>query len=579
MDLNAYTRTISTLFSTNVKYIVPRFQREYSWTKEEISELWYDIIHNLKLEQEKPINLEYFIGSLVLIGEDKSSSLLIVDGQQRLTTITIFLSAIVQTFNNIGQRDLAEGIYNTYIEGKDVRNKPFFKLENENPKPFLQEAIQHSTKMDSKPATKEERTLWDSYTFFINKLKKDNLAKEIPFWSNLAGGDNENYLCLLEAIRDQILLYLKVIYITVASEDDAYMIFETLNARGKNLTSVDLVKNELFKTLNSTHPDDSAKTNWKKVQSNLMSRTNKINIETFFRHYWLSKYNFITESKIYKSFKIESNKKNFQHFDFIKDLVFESDVYIKVSNPVKADCPDQNDHAVFYSLEALNLFQITQIRTFLLALLIQRNRKLVSHSDFCEILLKMENFHFKYSAICALKMNIFEGKYSKTARDLRNSNSKPGSQLVLNQLSQFYKEKEPNFELFTEKFNKLKYTNQLTRDKKLIRYIFKKIEIFLRNTNELRVGNITLEHIDSQSTGNPRMAEIGNLIPLDKALNEDCDNKPFKEKIEIYQKSDLKLVELFLKEFQNETEWNEDNQKQWFNILVEMSYQKVWLVK
>ncbi|MBE2274370.1 MAG: DUF262 domain-containing protein [Flavobacteriales bacterium] len=149
MDLNAYTRTISTLFSTNVKYVVPRFQREYSWTKDEVSELWHDVVNNLKLEDNNIKNLEYFIGSLVLIGEDKSSELQIVDGQQRLTTITLLLSALVETFKSVGETDLAQGIYSTYIEGKDLKFKPFFKLENENPKPFLQESIQHITKKDN----------------------------------------------------------------------------------------------------------------------------------------------------------------------------------------------------------------------------------------------------------------------------------------------------------------------------------------------------------------------------------------------------------------------------------------------
>lgn len=581
MDLNAYTRTISTLFSTNVKYIVPRFQREYSWTKEEVNELWYDIISNIKLNKldgDRPKNFEYFIGSLVLIGEDKSPSLLIVDGQQRLTTITIFLSALVHTFNGIGERDLAQGIYHTYIEGKDLKNKPFFKLENENPKPFLHESIQHITKSDSKPTTKEERTLWDSYTFFINQLKKDVLKNEINFWNQLSGTEDAKYISVLELIRDQILLHLKVIYITVASEDDAYMIFETLNARGKNLTSIDLVKNELFKTLNSTHPDDSAKTNWKKIQQNLMSRNNKINIETFFRHYWLSKYNFITESKIYKNFKVESNKSNFDHFEFIKDLVFESELYNKVANPLKTDWPNQEDHTVYNSLEALNTFQITQIRTFILALLIQRRKNLISHFDFCDILKKMENFHFKYSAICALKMNIFEGKYSKTARDLRGSISKQNSSQILAQLSQFYVGKQANFELFKDKFRKLRFTTQFTRDKKLIQYIFRKFELNLRSTQELSVNNITLEHIDSQSHGSTAMGEVGNLIPLDKSLNEKCDNKPFKEKIEVYKNSDLKVISLFLNEFENELDWNENTQNKWFDIIVDNSYNKIWII-
>lgn len=578
MDLNAYTRTISTVFSTNVKYVVPRFQREYSWTKDEVSELWYDIIGNIRENNNKLLNQEYFIGSLVLIGEDKSSALQIVDGQQRLTTITIVLSALVQSFNNIGQRDLAEGIYSTYIEGKDVRNRPFFKLENENPKPFFQESIQHITKSENKPQNEEEETLWDAYLYFLAKLRRENLKNDFNFWNKLVGTDDEKYIAALESIRDQILVFLKVIYITVSSEDDAYMIFETLNARGKNLTSVDLVKNDLFKTLNSIHPDDSAKTNWKRIQTNLLSRTNKINLDTFFRHYWLSNFNFVTESKIYKHFKRESSKSNFNHADFVRDLVKESELYVRISNPLRSDWPDQNDQAVYSSLEALNLFQITQIRTFILALLNVRDNRLVQHADFCKILERMEKFHFKYSGICALKMNIFEGKYSKTARDLRSAQSKEQSREILDQLSRFYVEKEPKLEVFKEKLRKLKFTNQYTRDKRLIQYIFRSFEKFLRETNELSVNNISLEHVDPQSNNNEDFGFMGNLIPLDKTINEDCDNKSFKEKIELYRKSDLRVIKLFIEKFDKKPDWNGDCQTEWFELICDYSYHKIWVI-
>lgn len=576
MDLNAYTRTISTLFSTNVKYVVPRFQREYSWTKDEVSELWHDIINNLKIKDGRIENLEYFIGSLVLIGEDKSPEMLIVDGQQRLTTITILLSALVETFKSVGENDLAQGIYSTYIEGKDVRFKPFFKLENENPKPFLQESIQHITKKENQPQNKEEKTLWDSYLYFINKFKIETLRKDIKFWNDIPGTNSQKQLAILEAVRDEILLNLKVIYITVANEDDAYMIFETLNARGKNLSSVDLIKNDLFKVLNGTHPDDTAKRNWKLIQQKLSSRATKINFETFFRHFWLSKYNFVTESKIYKNFKIESNQVSFDHYDFIIDLEREADIYNIIANPLKTDWPDLNDATVFNSLNALSLFQITQIRTFILALIKKREDRLIHHSDFCRILREMEKFHFKYSGISSLKMNIFEGKYSKTARDLRKSTTKSRSKEVIDQLISFYSEKEPSYDSFKQKFAELKFTNQYTRDKKLIQYIFTKIENSYRNTEELSINKISLEHIDPQTNASENYGWLGNLLPLDKLLNEQCGNKIFTDKKVIYKQSDLKVVKDFLKKYEYETEWNKPSQDKWFDFLADISYNTVW---
>lgn len=576
MDLNAYTRTISTLFSTNVKYVVPRFQREYSWTKDEVSELWHDVINNLKIQDGRIKNLEYFIGSLVLIGEDKSPEMLIVDGQQRLTTITILLSALVETFKSVGENDLAQGIYSTYIEGKDVRFKPFFKLENENPKPFLQESIQHITKKENQPQNKEEKTLWESYLYFINKFKIESLKKDIKFWDEIPGTIGQKQLAILEAVRDEILLNLKVIYITVANEDDAYMIFETLNARGKNLSSVDLIKNDLFKVLNGTHPDDTAKRNWKQIQLKLSSRATKINFETFFRHFWLSKYNFVTESKIYKNFKIESNKDSFDHYDFIIDLEKEADIYNLIANPLKTDWPDQNDANVFNSLNALSLFQITQIRTFILALIKKRKDRLIKHSDFCKVLNEMEKFHFKYSGISSLKMNIFEGKYSKTARDLRKTTTKAQSKDVIDQLLSFYSEKEPSFDSFKQKFAELKFTNKYTRDKKLIQYIFSKIENTYRNTDELSINKITLEHIDPQAIAIGNYGWLGNLLPLDKLLNEQCGDKNFIEKLSIYEQSDLKVVQEFLKMYKSENDWKKVNQDLWFDFLADVAYNRTW---
>ena len=92
MDLHAYTRTISDLLSVKRKYVVPRFQREYSWSKEQVRQLWDDIVLGITRSPQGTFeHEEYFIGALVLVGDDKSSLLQIVDGQQRLTTLTIFL--------------------------------------------------------------------------------------------------------------------------------------------------------------------------------------------------------------------------------------------------------------------------------------------------------------------------------------------------------------------------------------------------------------------------------------------------------------------------------------------------------
>ena len=188
----------------------------------------------------------------------------------------------------------------------------------------------------------------------------------------------------------------------------------------------------------------------------------------------------------------------------------------------------------------------------------------------------MEKFHFKYSAICALKMNIFEGKYSKTARDLRRSASKAESKEIIDQLLKFYSEKEPSIDQFKIRFQDLKYTNQSTRDKRLIQYIFSKFENYYRHTNELTISNFSLEHVDPQSNTTGNFGWIGNLIPIDKFLNEKCGSKQYIDKLPIYRQSDLKIVQQFISLYSSEKDWNQTNQMRWFEFIVDTAYNNVW---
>lgn len=303
MELHAYTRTISDLLSVKRKYVVPRFQRAYSWSKEQVKELWDDIITNIQIKniEEDIINHEeYFIGALVLVGDDKSNVLQIVDGQQRLTTITILLSVLCERFKELKKDNLAKAIFNNYIEGQDDDGKKYFKLDNETPKPFFQKSIQYIDKEQPNPQSDEEKTLLSSYQDFYNFTSRDNLASRFRLDK---GVSDEKYEILLRAVRDQVVKYLKVIFITVTEEEEAYTIFETLNARGMNLSFVDLIKNRLFKELNDTHPDDDAKTTWKNIRLVISSRDTVGSLETFVRHWWISKYSYVGEENIYKSFK------------------------------------------------------------------------------------------------------------------------------------------------------------------------------------------------------------------------------------------------------------------------------------
>lgn len=574
MELHAYTKTISDLFSVRRKYVVPRFQREYSWTKEQVRELWDDILANITIQEEIINHEEYFIGALVLVGDDKSSILQIVDGQQRLTTITILLSVLCQRFLESEKEELAGAIHNNYIEGKDDDGKSYFKLDNENPKPFFQTNIQYIHKRKSEPQTEEEKTLLAAYEELYKLTSKNSLSSYYNFGKKI---NEEKYELFLKTIRDQVLKYLKVIFITVKEEEEAYTIFETLNARGMNLSFVDLIKNKLFKELNYTHPDDEAKTTWKNIRTVISSRDNGGSLETFIRHWWLSKYSYVSEENIYKKFKDLwiAGKINAQ--EFIEELYRDSKIYIKIASPIQEDFKQQEERLIYNCLLAFKIFKIYQQRPFLLSLFKAREKKLVKLDQQKDIMLFLERFHFIYNAICTLRPSGIDAMYSRAARGLQETSDKQKARELIKNLKESLAAKIPDEAVFIEKFRELRYHSDYTSNKKLIQYIFTKIERSKLETDELEPANISLEHILPQSNHDKEtIGKIGNLLPLSKELNEKADNKSVIDKIAIYKESHYLLPKEFAAEYA--TTWNASLIDKRTDTLARYCYKTMWKI-
>lgn len=579
MELQANARTLTNVLSVNKKYVVPRFQREYSWGKEQISELWNDIISNIYWdESEKQYHFsEYFIGALVLVGQETSLELMIVDGQQRLTTLTILLSSLCDRFKQQNEEAVAQSIYNNYISGIDDDGKPFFKLVNETPKPYFQKNIQHIDKVTEQPETNEEKNLQTAYNDIVDFLSQERLRLALNIEKN-----SFNYVDALKAVRDQVLRYLKVIYITVNDEDEAYTIFETLNARGMNLTYVDLIKNKIFKKLNGFHPDDDAKTKWNKIRQIISSRPGVGSMETYIRHWWVSKYSYVSSDTLYKSFLDKWKNGDIDASHFIDELLEDAKLYVVISSPLEQDFPQLEMKPIYRGLQALRLFNITQNKPFLLSLFRARERGKLKLVDMTNAVLSIERFHFMFNAICSLRPSGIESAYARAARALVDeSATKSSNRQVIKALLEMLIKRKPEYNVFMEKFFTLQFTNQETKNKRLIQYIFNKIDLYYIKTGEYFPDSLTLEHIMPQSTQELFfVGTLGNLLPLSKSLNEKAGNKPVLDKIEIYKESRFYLVQHFIDEFENlyHKKWTDREIVSRCKDLCDLSYYKVWKI-
>jgi len=253
----------------------------------------------------------------------------IVDGQQRLTTITLMLSALRNAFQTFGESDLAKGVHN-FIEKADIDNVNIFVLDSETSYPYLQSHIQSFIPdvLDCSVGNEEQRLKigFDIITTNLNKLMPKTSEGEIDL------SKKENAIRILKEIRDKVLS-LKLVFIQLDNEEDAYLIFETLNTRGRDLTTADLVKNLLLKKLkNNQIKYDSPKEIWNEILEIFDENELENGMRDFLYHYWLSKHTNITEKKLFSNIKktvSSAEKAN----ELLTDLKTNSKYYTSIVAP------------------------------------------------------------------------------------------------------------------------------------------------------------------------------------------------------------------------------------------------------
>jgi len=569
MQLKAVPKTINEIFSLNTKYVVPRFQREYSWNDEQIIDFWDDIIAAMTVDSKakKVSGSEYFIGPLVLIGDDSSPSYSIVDGQQRLTTVTVLLRALVSALEATGDKAAADALYYNYVEGKDNEGNPYFKLQNETPKPFFQKAIQNRKQVKTlKASSDEERALLRVAEIFSGLLSPSSLAVR---FSGIPAD------VALRGIRDQVLSFLKVVYISVIEEDDAYAIFETLNARGLNLSSTDLIKNTLLRRMKETHPNDDAKDEWNKLRTSLAKCGS--DIDTFIRHYWNSKFSHSSEDRLYKNFKkaIQAKKIKSER-DFLDDLLAECERYRKIARPDRKDWKEKHKLLLYRALEALDVFRVTQPRPFIMAVLASQH----ANDTLKKVaLLAIENFHFAYTAICSLRASGMDSKYGSAARDLRAAKSAPKAKAVINDLIAELKVKMPKRDVFVGKFFGINVSGNDERQRRVVQYFFKRLETYHHGGFELVPEDLSIEHIEPQSGKAAHAGAIGNLLPLAGGLNSIAGSKAFSAKLVEYKKSKFREVAMFCSTHVGTTKWGKTEIDKRTKELGELAYEKIFVLE
>lgn len=575
MHFQADPVTINALLSVNKQYCIPRYQRDFSWTKENIDELWSDLISNIRFENDKFTCEEYFLGTLVLAGREEDFEVEVVDGQQRLTVMTMFISAISRALHELGNHQAAVATFSTYIKAIDRRGTEFPKLDKKSQTNYFTLTIQDLQRHQAEPESEEDELVNTAFAQISKFISRPSLTKSLNIAPEIS---DAKYMDLLFVLLDLILDHLKVIRVNVLSSDDAYTIFEILNARGINLSPIDLIKNKVLQEWNSTYPIDFAKTKWNEIIKILSSRESRVSLDEYSINHWTTKFAYTSKRNLYKAFKKQWDAHKFTSEEFLLELHADCPTYIKISSPLLTDWPQPDQRGIYNALNALNIFNVSIMRSFLLALFKARSRGLIKQRRLIQTLNKIENFHFMFNAICSLRPSGIEGLYAKNARNLTDAQNAQECNKIIAEVIKTLEEKRPTRENFKNKFSELQFLNKNTSDKKLIQYIFTKIERKLRSTYEFEPSDLSLEHIANQSDqGIPDIiiGSIGNLLPMGEVINGNASTNQFSAKKSIYQQSDYFVVKKFLTENPQDY-WGEELIKARTTALSEYAYDNIW---
>ena len=381
----------------------------------------------------------------------------------------------------------------------------------------------------------------------------------------------------LSRVRDRIL-DLKLIFTLLDNDEDAYVIFETLNTRGKDLTLSDLVKSHLSRLLKPTNKGvDVARDKWNKINQLFEDSQADLSVSTFIHHFWLSRYEYITEKKLYKAIRKKIRKDAAKAF--LNDLVKESEIYRYLHEPPYKKW-GKDELEIRDSLYAMNLFRIKQQLPMVLSVLQQYEDGHLKTKHVRGILAAIENFHFAFTAIVSQRSSGgISFMYALAARELYNANGLSKKAQIL---AKFKEDKlvpkRPVYAEFEPGFLELRYSTKMTKQKPLVRYILTKI--YQSNSEGLPIDHerTTIEHLAAENavkaTGltDEDIASIGNLILVDKSLNGKLANKDFAEKVKILKQAKVWVDPVILKA----KRWGAKEIAERTTLLATESYKRVW---
>lgn len=490
----------------------------------------------------------HYLGYLVLqTGNQKQFQ--IIDGQQRMTTLSIIILASLAVFRDLNvagidaekngrRQEQFRSSYIGYLDPVTLVPKSKLKLNRHNDS-FYQNYLVPLEPLPQRGLNSSEHALRKAYHWFSEQLKRK------------ADNNGETLARFLDSLVDRLFFTV----ITVSDELNAFKVFETLNARGVRLSSTDLLKNYLFSII---HKDNAHETELKSLEDRWEEVVGILGSETFpefLRVYWNSCNRIVRKTELFKV--IRARVRDREHaFGLIRNLVDCARIYAAMRDPNDPTWNhDEREH-----LSNLKLYNVRQHYPLLMAAF----RRWGEHqrSEFTRVLRFIDILSFRYNVICNLQTNEQERTYSQIAVKLSEGQIETVD-AVKAAVATLY----PLDDIFRAAVEKKALVTTNSRNRRIVRKILFQIEKHLFGQDfEFESDKYYIEHILPEHPGSEWLDydensqeefiyRLGNMTLMEAAENRDLGNAGYPAKREVFQESTFAMTRKIAEDYAN---WNSD---------------------
>lgn len=546
--INSQPLTIRDCFTQNL-YEIPGFQRPYSWKQDELEDFWSDVV----LAQG-----DFFFGSTVtwVSREDElfRNVYSVIDGQQRLTTATIALSVIRDSFKEIAQKSVEEAQQkNAELQVEATQLYIIAENKDENSThPVLTRQEKSFYREIQEPSAIPSKGKWEPYAKQIEEARK---FFEKKFGAEINNQDAATSIGILKERRKNILRA-RLIQVELNSEEDGFFVFETLNTRGAELRLSDLVKNRIIRHGAGNERDrKTLSERWENIAKTVLAEDDADDeLDRFIWQSWNSRRRAVKQAELYKVLGKMLGVEGRKHLDYLEELETDAEIYgrlgsenlskdSKIGGRKNAfDVPEFVD-----SVRALAVFNIDLANSAILSIARKyESGSLVSQKNLIRVLRDIENFHFQFSALAKSgSTGGTRSRWNAFAVEICEAENKQSVSDSIDRLESKLRRSLPETKRVKEIFERLFYAPKLTLSRKdvqrsrreFIAYVLAK---FAKSAKVIPAGTLptdwSIEHLRPQAQAGSKVTDpafsIGNLLLISGAFNTHLDDDEWPEKKE-----------------------------------------------